>query len=223
MAGAALLVAVGVAQAVATVSVTGIENELAFRNDSHNALAQVLKDPRVRADLKHCGPLSLPNHKLMPDARWLLDAPAERDRRAQPGAHTRTPGNATLRERATHGVAVYPLGEAVFRQALVEQSDNPLDQVPMRGLPTDPDQPVLRGLCPLRIAPLWRARGGGRAGGAGCARAEAGRARLARPGRSSRARWGCACGASRRACPTRTTPTRTITSRRRRSRCLKTG
>ncbi len=133
MVGAALLVAIGVAQAVATVSVTGIENELAFRDDSHNALAQVLKDPRVRADLKHCGPLSLPNHKLMPDARWLLDTPPSAIIARSQARTLARAGNPTLRERATHGVAIYPLGEAVFRQALVEQSDNPLDQVPMRG------------------------------------------------------------------------------------------
>ena len=133
MAGAALLVLVAVAQAVATVSVQGIETELAFRDDSHRALAQVLKDPRVREDLRKCGPLSLPNHKLVPDARWLLDAgPNAIVARSQARALADA-GNPTLRERATHGVAVYPLGEAVFRQALVEQSDNPLDQVPMRG------------------------------------------------------------------------------------------
>ena len=43
MAAAALLVAVGVAQAVATVSLKSIRTELSFRKDSHRALAQVLR------------------------------------------------------------------------------------------------------------------------------------------------------------------------------------
>ncbi len=55
MAAAALLVAYGVAQAASTVSIHSIKTELAFRDDSHQALAQVLDDPRVRADLKRCG------------------------------------------------------------------------------------------------------------------------------------------------------------------------
>jgi hypothetical protein len=136
MVGAALLVAYGVAQAAATVSVQGIESELAFRNDSHRALAQVLKDPRVHADLARCGPLSLPNHKLMPDARWILDEnpthPQNILARSQARALARN-GEPALRERIARGVAIYPTGEAVFRQAIVETGDNPLDQVPMRG------------------------------------------------------------------------------------------
>jgi hypothetical protein len=46
---------------------------LSFRGDSHRALAHLLDDPKVRAGLR-CGPLSVPNHKLIPEARWLLRA-----------------------------------------------------------------------------------------------------------------------------------------------------
>ena len=42
-------------------------------------------------------------------------------------------GNAALRERISRGVAIYPTGEAVFRQAIVDANDDPLDQVPPRG------------------------------------------------------------------------------------------
>jgi len=137
MAAAALLVLYGVAQAAATVSITSIKNELAFRDDSHRALAQVLGNAQVRSDLEHCGPLSLPNHKLMPDARWILGEVPTRSEsiiaRSQARAEARA-GEPALRERETRGgVAIYPTGEAVFRQAIVETSDNPLDQVPMRG------------------------------------------------------------------------------------------
>lgn len=133
IAAAATLVAAGVAQAATTVSVQSIENELAFRNDSHRALAQVLGDSRVRADLRRCGPLSLPNHKLMPDARWILDVgPGAIFARSQARvlAHA---GDAALRRRISRGVAIYPTGAAVFRQAIVDTADDPLDQVPPRG------------------------------------------------------------------------------------------
>lgn len=132
--GAAALVAVGFVQAVTTVSIQSIENELAFRNDSHRALAQVLEDPRVGADLERCGgPLSLPNHKLMPDARWILDVgPAAIVPRSQARVRARL-GDPTLRRRIARGVAIYPTGTAVFRQAIVDANDDPLDQVPPRG------------------------------------------------------------------------------------------
>jgi hypothetical protein len=135
MVAAALLVAYGVAQTAATVSVHSIKAELAFRDDSHRALAQVLEDPRVRADLARCGPLSLPNHKLMPDVRWILDVKgaggqviARSEARALADA-----GRPALREEISRGVAIYPTGEAVFRQAIVDTNDNPLDQVPPAG------------------------------------------------------------------------------------------
>jgi hypothetical protein len=35
----------------------------------------VLESDAVQRGLD-CGPLSVPNHKLVPDARWILDAPA---------------------------------------------------------------------------------------------------------------------------------------------------
>lgn len=136
MAGAGLLLAYGVAQAAATVSLGNIENELSFRRDSHRALAQVLGNPRVRADLKRCGPLSLPNHKLMPDARWILDEVPTRPANMVARSQARVlaaKGDTTLRERIAHGVAIYPTGEAVFRQAIVDANDDPLDQVPPRG------------------------------------------------------------------------------------------
>jgi hypothetical protein len=135
MGAAALVVAYGVAQAAATLSIHSIKTELAFRDDSHQALAQVLENPRVRADLKTCGPLSLPNHKLMPDVRWILDIKgagsqviARSEARALADA-----GKPALRQRISRGVAIYPTGEAVFRQAIVDTNDNPLDQVPPAG------------------------------------------------------------------------------------------
>jgi hypothetical protein len=136
MGAAALLVAYGVAQALATVSIHSIKTELAFRDDSHRALAQVLDDPRVRGDLKRCGPLSLPNHKLMPDARWILHEIPTRTTSIVARSEARVlarAGRPQLRRSIARGVAIYPTGEAVFRQAIVDANDDPLDQVPPPG------------------------------------------------------------------------------------------
>src|SRR4051794_22153258 len=44
---------------------------LKYRGDSHRQLVSLLEEPNVREALK-CGPLSVPNHKLIPEARWIL-------------------------------------------------------------------------------------------------------------------------------------------------------
>lgn len=134
MVAAAALVAFGAAQAATTLNLTNLGNELAFRNDSHRSLRQVLSAPAVKRDLARCGgPLSLPNHKLLPDARWILDTGprnivARSEARADVGR-----GNHALERRISQGVAIYPTGDAVFRQAIVDVNDDPLDQVPPLG------------------------------------------------------------------------------------------
>jgi hypothetical protein len=133
MGGAVVLAAYGAVAAATTLSLDNLRSELAFRDDSHRSLAQVLNHPAVRADLKRCGPLSLPNHKLIPDARWILDAGPDRvlaRSQARVLAHR---GDLSLKRRISRGVAIYPTGDAVFRQAIVDLNDDPLDQVPLPG------------------------------------------------------------------------------------------
>ncbi|HLM50007.1 MAG TPA: hypothetical protein VK279_05620 [Solirubrobacteraceae bacterium] len=60
--------------AFAALSAGRVTGELRFVRASHADLARLLADPRVRAALR-CGPLVLPTDRLVPDARWLLDAP----------------------------------------------------------------------------------------------------------------------------------------------------
>jgi len=52
-----------------------IDRELALRESVRADLAAVLRTPQVRA-ARACGPISVPNHKLIPDVRWLVDAGA---------------------------------------------------------------------------------------------------------------------------------------------------
>ncbi|MDQ6811332.1 MAG: hypothetical protein M3Z95_05490, partial [Actinomycetota bacterium] len=135
IAGAAALVLYGVGTAASTVSLSGLTTTLAYHEDFHKGLAVALKAPSVRAQLRRCPLLSLPNNKLIPDARWILDSVGQRNivarsqARADVGKHLHT-----LQNRIRRGsVAVYPLGAAVFIEAIVDVGDDPLDQVPLKG------------------------------------------------------------------------------------------
>ena len=121
---AALVVVYGVAFTATRVRLTSFDTELRFRGDAHASLEAILADPRVVAG-RRCGPVSVPNHKLVPDVRWILDA-GERDVLARSDDSTRS--------RVRRGVAIYVADRAaLLRQALVEEGDDPLDSVPLPG------------------------------------------------------------------------------------------
>lgn len=93
--------AVGVAfLAVKASSFTALRNELRFIDRTHRDMTGLLAEPRVRAGLR-CGALTFPTYRLVPDARWLLDAGAR-------AVHTRAGG------RAAGAVAVYITGDEKF-------------------------------------------------------------------------------------------------------------
>jgi hypothetical protein len=125
--GAALLVIYAVASYANVLSVSYVETELGFRDSGHTALVAILSDPRVKRDLG-CGPVSVPNHKLIPDTRWILD-------RGASGVIARSEADSDpkLAARIRDGVAIYALNLALTRYALVEPTDNPLDEVPLPG------------------------------------------------------------------------------------------
>jgi len=131
--GALVLAGIGIYLAASTLSLNKIQTELGFRDDSHTSLVAILDNPAVRRSLS-CGPVSVPDHKLVPDVRIILDlgrggvidrgnARYLLDEKGQPA----------LYDAMAHGVALYPLGLAVVRYALTSPADNPLDQVPLRG------------------------------------------------------------------------------------------
>jgi hypothetical protein len=130
--GAALLLLYGAASAASTLSVQKLQTELGFRGDSHVALAAILSNPRVRAGLR-CGPLSVPNHKLVPDARWILHrGPDGVIARSQALAEARA-GHPELLGRIGRGVELIATDLAVLRQALVDVTDDPREQLPLAG------------------------------------------------------------------------------------------
>jgi hypothetical protein len=135
MAGGAALILYAAVAAVSVTSLSNARTTLAYHDDFHEGLAAALHAPAVRAELARCPLLSLPDNKLIPDARWILDTTGQRDivARSEARADAGT-GVYTLTDRiARDSVAVYPLGAAVFQEAIVDVGDDPLDQVPLPG------------------------------------------------------------------------------------------
>jgi hypothetical protein len=133
--GAAALVLYGATSVATTLSLSSLRTTLAYHEDFHKGLAVALKDPRVKAALARCPLLSLPNNKLIPDARWILDSVGQHDIVARSQARADVgKGAHALEDRLRRGsVAVYPLGSAVFFEAIVDVGDDPRDQVPQAG------------------------------------------------------------------------------------------
>jgi hypothetical protein len=135
MVGATALLVYGVADVATTLSLTSLRTTLAYHEDFHKGLASALESPPVKAELRRCPLLSLPDNKLIPDARWILGSFGQRDILARSQARAdAAKGVHTLEDRIRRGsVAVYPLGSAVFFEAIVDVGDDPRDQIPLPG------------------------------------------------------------------------------------------
>ncbi len=133
--GATALVAYGATSAATTLNLSNLSTTLAYHEDFHKGLSLALADARVKAQMRRCPLVSLPNNKLIPDARWILDTVGQHDIVARSQARADVgKGSHTLEHRIARGsVAVYPLGGAVFIEALVDVGDDPRDQVPLAG------------------------------------------------------------------------------------------
>ena len=101
------------------------------RTDGYRLANPPLLVPVLRAGLG----MADQAHKLIPDARWILDSVDQRDivARSQARADVAKHSHALERRLARGSVAVYPLGSAVFYVAIVDVGDDPRDQVPQRG------------------------------------------------------------------------------------------
>ena len=104
-AGAAVLgVLGGVLYTTSHLKSNVFTENLKYRGDSHRQLVSLLDEPKVREALK-CGPLSVPNHKLIPEARWIL-------RRGKNGVIARSDPKTF---KHTHrGVAVFTINRTAF-------------------------------------------------------------------------------------------------------------
>ena len=103
---AALAVVGAVAFTATHVNLGTFATELRFRSGYHAALRTLLRDPQVAA-ARRCGPVSLPNHKLIPEVRWLTGA-------GESGVVARS--DATQARRIHRGVAIYALGDPAFQR-----------------------------------------------------------------------------------------------------------
>jgi len=123
MLASAAVAAFGIVFTAFILNLARFDAELSFRGAAHDDLVEVLADPRVRDGLR-CGPLTLPDHKLVPDARWIADLPYARVlARADP--EIRTP---------RRGVGIYVTSRfALFKHALSSPGDSVLVQVPPQG------------------------------------------------------------------------------------------
>jgi hypothetical protein len=133
--GAAALLVYGVSSAVSRTSLSNLRTTLAYHEDFHKGLALALANRTVKAELRRCPLLSLPNNKLIPDARWILGTVGQHNVVARSQARADVAKGAhTLEHRLRAGsVAVFPLGAAVFVNAIVDVGDDPRVQVPETG------------------------------------------------------------------------------------------
>jgi Dolichyl-phosphate-mannose-protein mannosyltransferase len=115
--GAAVLGAVFVA--IKAPVVNRLTAELRFIRGTHADLRAILAAPPVQRSLA-CGPLTFPNYRLVPDARWMLDLPA-----ARVGARS-----ARRRER---GVAMFVVGRKELERFGFAAGASPSTNVPDPG------------------------------------------------------------------------------------------
>jgi hypothetical protein len=115
--GAAVLGAVFVV--IKAPVVNRLTAELRFIRGTHTDLRALLTSEPVQRSLR-CGPLTFPNYRLVPDARWMLDLPASRV-----GARS-----AQRRER---GVAIFVVGRKELERFGFAAGASPSTNVPDPG------------------------------------------------------------------------------------------
>jgi hypothetical protein len=118
MVGAVAVVLYGAFFTATRVNFSLFVAELKFRDQSHAALVDLFRQPKVRAGLK-CGPVWTPNHKLIPDTRWVAHLSAN-DLRAR--------SDPKWGGRVTTGVVVLPTSRtALLRQGFTQDVNTPQD------------------------------------------------------------------------------------------------
>jgi hypothetical protein len=126
LAAAAAVLAGGTYTAFHAPSLKRFDSELVFRGDAGKSLRALLGNPKVEDGVRRCGTLSVPTHKLIPDARWILDL-------GESDVVARSDPSPTARRKARYGVAVFPVGRRnVLRTGFAVRTDT-TTQAPARG------------------------------------------------------------------------------------------
>ena len=98
MAASAALVVFGIVFTATHVRLDHFDAELSFRGAAHDDLVRVLESP-AGAGGAALRAADVPNHKLVPDSRWILDLPDDRViPRAEPGAPEAAQGRRARRD-----------------------------------------------------------------------------------------------------------------------------
>ncbi len=114
--GSAVAVLGGLVYTLSIFNPAYVNRELRLRDSVRKDLTAVLGSPAVKA-ARACGPISVPNHKLLADVRWIAD----RDRN---GVVARTDASQTARQHAG-GVGLYVISGTRF---LKHPAYGPFDQ-----------------------------------------------------------------------------------------------
>jgi len=101
-----------------------LATELRFIRSTHDDLSAVLRTPAV-ATGRRCGAVTLPNYRLVPDARWILDASQK-----QVGSRSAVPRK--------HGVALLLVGEKLLRRYGFADGASPKTNAPPDGFSRGP-------------------------------------------------------------------------------------
>ena len=127
----ALAVLGGITWTALRVDVTRLDNELTFRGESREALGVLLDDPKVR-EAARCGPVTTPNHKLVPDVRWILDLPEERVIARSDTEHA---------ARVRTGVEILSASRTVFLRQGLDPEDDSIEDT-LRNVPSAGYEPI---------------------------------------------------------------------------------
>ncbi|MDO9357027.1 MAG: glycosyltransferase family 39 protein [Solirubrobacteraceae bacterium] len=107
------------------LNLSTVTRELDFRGEARPTLGEALQNEKTEAALKRCGTLYLPNHKTIPDARWLTDLPADR-------VLART--DDAVPDQPTKGVVLIThQRRAIFNQVLFDELQDPSLNLPPAG------------------------------------------------------------------------------------------
>lgn len=123
---AGLAVLAGAGLTATRLNLSTVLRELEFRGEARPSLAEALEHPKTRAALERCGTLYLPNHKTIPDARWITDLPADR-------VLART--DRLVPDQPTEGVVLIThQRRALFNQVLFDELQDPSKNLPPAGM-----------------------------------------------------------------------------------------
>ena len=127
--GSGAIVLGGIVFTLATINPAYVNRELRLRDSVRKDLTAVLASPRVKAG-RACGPISVPNHKMLPDVRWITHA-------GRDAVVARTDPTQTARQHAG-GVGIYLISGTRFLKhpaygPFDQDEDSPRIQIPPPG------------------------------------------------------------------------------------------